>query len=261
MFDPYHIGSVNTEDVEVVEVLSGFDGRFQSFRGVLKLQGHRHHLWFHPNWGGKRDPIVIDRLKYLFDVEPNHTFGVVLPFVFKGGELVSDHGCEYLAVSVRPGEWNSLRALRSNGGVDIPVAQEEEFQVELCKIVLFRFVSGLATTSDEDILVRTDGAQVTLLSLHEVALNSYSLGRNFAKSLRFLPASAWERAREEFIRRYDLDHLRGILLQTRKPERELKRRRPKGPLHLPVQRLAEIIEERVERITNCPLEEILNQME
>ena len=50
--------------------------------------------------------------------------------------------------------------------------------------------------------------------------------------------------------------MRGILLQTEQPERNIKRYKPKGPTHVPVLRIAILMEERVDVIRTSSFKEL-----
>lgn len=276
MFDPNFIGNVSAEDVQVEEILPGYH-HFQRFRAVVTLQGHRHRLLLKPNPSGERDQIVADRLKYLFDMKPMHVFGLRLNFLFRGGKRVVCDWIEYLAISLGPRgprhlinlpshmKDERLRTLREIRRTDL--IKVFDFQVELCKAVIFRYVIGTSETCDEHILIHTveylEGdlpPAFEVISISESVITSQCPPRDFLDSLRFISSEAWRKAQEEILASFDFDYERGIILQTRQPERDLKHRKPKGPLHVKATRIAEIIEDRLTLITECDVNEILRLM-
>lgn len=288
MFDPNFIGNVEAESVQVENVLPGLR-HVQCFQAVITLQGHRHLLLLKPNVGGKRDQIVADRLKYLFGVKPMHVFGLCLNFLYRRGERHECDWIEYLAISMGHtlsrdnsnklerevyGKYQTLDKIRST-----PLINQLDFQVELCKIVMFKYVIGTSQTYDEHILVRTMGDECRskketrssteevsqrirfeILSISETVITTLCPSRTFLESLRFISPEAWQQAQAEILRHFDYDYERGIILQTRQPELDFKGRKARGPLTMKARDIASCIEDRVSLVTTCDVDKILDSM-
>lgn len=287
MFDPNFIGQVGAESVQVEEVLPGLR-HVQCFRAIVTLQEHRYRLLLKPNVGGKRDQIVADRLKYLFGLRPMHVFGLSLNFLYRRGERHDCDWIEYVAISgghdmstkLSYGKYETLDKVRST-----PLINQLDFQVELCKIVMFRYAIGTSQTYDEHILVRIVGPIVgkeesesstdetsernqkelerirfEILSISETVITTLCPSRTFLESLRFIPPEAWRQAQVEILRHFDYDYERGIIVQSRKPELDLKGRRPQGPLTMKPKDIAACIEDRVSLVTTCDVDRILDSM-
>uniref|UniRef100_A0A6C0CI26 Uncharacterized protein n=1 Tax=viral metagenome TaxID=1070528 RepID=A0A6C0CI26_9ZZZZ len=254
MFDPCFIGKVEAENVQLEAILPSLR-HVQCFRAVVTLQGNRHRLLLKPNISGKRDQIVADRLKYLFGMKPMHVFGLLLNFLYRRGERQDCDWFEYFAISTaNQSGYQTLDKIRLT-----PLAQELAFQVELCKVVMFRYVIGTSQTEDEHILVR-ESPQLEVLSISETVITSLCPSREFLRSLSFISVEAWRKAQVEIMQCFDYDYERGIILQTRQLERDIKRRRPKGQLTMKARDIATMIEDRLSLVTTCDVNEILNMM-
>ena len=285
MFDPNFIGKVEAENVRVEEVLPSLR-HVQCFRAVVTLQEHQYRLLLKPYVGGKRDQIVADRLKYLFGLKPMHVFGLSLNFLYRQGERYDCDWIEYFAISMgnklptklshkdgdklptklphKDGDklsysvWQTLAEIRSTS-----LVEKLDFQIELCKIVMFRYVIGTSQTCDEHILVRLIESEdhcFEILSISETVITSLCPARTFLDSLRFISPEAWQKAQVEILKHFDYDYERGIILQTRKLELELKGRRAQGTLTMKPKDIAACIEDRISLVTTCDVNRILDLM-
>lgn len=255
MFDPLHIGKLSANYVKVVHIVRKSAG-YDSFKAVVTLQGHTHALLLKPNLEKFRDQIVIDRMKHLFGIQPMHVFGLQLNFVYEQGEKFEGRWQEYFAMALSKEEVLSAEPPPTLKTLEPNLLKESNFRMELCKIVLFRYLVGSYKTCSEHILIR-NGMPV---SVSENKISSAFLSLNFISSLPKLEEKDWLEARKSILSRVDLDSLRGIILQTRKPERSIDKKAPKGPLSLPVRRITEIIEERLTILEDYSLQDLLGHL-
>jgi hypothetical protein len=255
MFDPNTIGYVDASDIKVLHVLKPRDGNTskpQIFKGVLTLQNVPLGLYFKVNVNEKRDQIVADRLKHLFGLQPLNCFALTLDFMYCDDELVStpDAKIEYFAFQCPFEELKVDRQLPTFDEYRGPM--NERFQIELAKILLFRYTIGTTKTNLSHILIRNE----LPISISECMISSSQLPNQFASEFEFITSEAWDQARLEFRLNFSNNKMRGILLQTRQVESDIKYMKPKGLLGVPCSRIAEIIEERLDVIAHLEAERL-----
>lgn len=248
MFDPYYIGRVNPDNVTVTYVLITHSKLYNLFKAVVVIQGHNHSLLLKPQAEGYRDQVVADRLKYVCNLQPMHSFALSLNFVYVGGIRKDSEWTEYVALALNKKEVETPELLPSLKIEDLQ--NSKEFQIEFCKIVMFRYLIGLRNTLLENILIRNE----KLLSISETMISSGYPSKEFLESLDFIPKEIWEEARNSLLFSFDLDNVKGIVLQTRQAERDIGHRRPKGPLSTSVRNMVETIEDRYIRLRETSIE-------
>jgi hypothetical protein len=241
MFDPIHIGKIYADYVKVIHPVKS-KRTCWPFKALVTIQGHLHALFLKPNLSENRDQIVVDRLKHIADLQPMHTFGLLLNFSYIDGVRKVGDWMEYFAMALNEKEvhdQNSLPFLK------LPCSREEK--IELCKIVIFRYMLGLSNTSLEHIIIRKG----RLMSISETKISSACPSNAFLESLSFIESECWDIARKLVSQGFDLDKMRGAILQTRSPERDIFKKSSKGPLSIPSKRIAEIVEDRLMQIKEC----------
>lgn len=239
MFDPLHIGRLHSNYIKVTHVVAT-KKKYSPFKALVTLQGHTHALLLKPNLEWYRDQIVADRIKHMAGLRPMHTFGLELNFAYCDGKRVETEWMDYFAFALSKNEVESPDSLPTLQTVDRSLFESFRFRVELCKIILFRYMLGFSNTCEEHILIR-DGMPI---SISETKIGSSLLSREFLDQFSFIEAKAWEEGKKELLEHFNLDNLRGCLLQTRMAERNIFHRTSKGPLSIQVKKMAELIEER-----------------
>ena len=249
MFDPCYVGLIPNENVKVTTPFGhSKNGKTQMFKAIVTIESNMFALLLKPNEAGKRDQIVADRLKHLFNLKPMNCFALQLKFVVVEGVQIDSPAIEYIAMPCPflqlTYEHQALPTLSSWTG-----QRSKAFDVELLKIAMFRYIIGTTKSLPEHILI-VEGMP---LSISEMVISSFGLPSDFMNILSF---DHWEEARDALVANFDNDQMRGIILQTERCERLMFHRSAKGPLSLPAMRITEIIEERVDLISSCTLDQL-----
>jgi hypothetical protein len=243
MFDPYFIGEVDRKDVRVVNSFGG--KQFQMLRVFLKLGDYYHTLILKPNIDKDRDQIVIDRLKHVFNLEPMHTFGLKLDFVYSNGVQYNSDWVEYFAF-----------ASTLNGEELLPVEclndLSNEHKIQATMILLFRYIVGAIGNTFEHILFKGK----TLMSISEGRFTTMEMCRDFASQFNDINTDTWVKARQRLLKGVLLDNIRGILLQIENPTNNINSKSPKGPLSIPARNIMVSIETRLDIIKTSELDEL-----
>ena len=87
MFDPTHIGSLPADAVKYYEP-RGSNNSHQSFFVILTIQNIDYAVILKLNTNHLADPVVIDRMKYMCEIEPSHVVILKLPYKIEYGELL-----------------------------------------------------------------------------------------------------------------------------------------------------------------------------
>lgn len=248
MFDPYSIGHVDTNAVEVVKVFNGRPGQLRSFRAVVTLQGAQHKVIFKPNVNGTWDQLIVDRLKHLFCLEPMHTASCTLNFCYPRDEqYVSDVPIQYFMFADKIPSRETLEDVEYS-------TVSREFRKEIYKIALFRYVVGVTKTTADHILIRAG----VPMSISEITITGTAIPRPFIQ--KYIETDFDEVLMKEAMEciklKFDHDSMRGIILGTRKPEREMKSKKPKYHLSSKARDIAIMIETRLDVVTTCDPEEL-----
>ena len=249
MFDPYSIGHIGTDAVEVVKVFNGRPGRMRSFRAVVRLQEHQHKVIFKPNLNMIWDQLIVDRLKYLFNLEPMHIVSCTLSFCYpKEERYESDVPINYFMLADKNPVRETLEDIEYS-------TVSRDFRREIYKIALFRYIVGVTKTSVEHILIRAG----IPMSISETTITGTALSRPFIQ--KYIETDFEEVLMREAVEciklKFSHDSMRGIILGTRKPEREMKSKKPKYTLSTKSRDIAILIETRLELVTSCEPEELL----
>ncbi len=267
MFDPYHIGRLDRNNVEVINIIKNAQTmsnalHWQPFKAIVFIQGHKHAMICKPNRKEKRDQIVADRLKYLFKINPMHTVGVKLNFIFIKNEVIDCDFIEYfMFASSLEDIHNEIEPLTLDAYFNEHIGLSPmylwpsyAFELELMKIIAFRYIIGNSTTHEKHILIKNDMP----LSISETHISSATPQKTLHPILKTININVFKDVQSEFQILFDRDYMRGIILQTRQPEQDLKHLRPKGSITVKATRIAEIMEERYDIITTCKPKDMLN---
>lgn len=267
MFDPTYGGSLGRDDILWWEQINQRAEK-SPVRAIVKINSHYHAVILKENIGGKMDQVVADRLKYMCNLQPMHAAMVSLSVQFRSNHIFDCAKLPHLMfaaqfkiekVHVPRFVFKQPTTLQKmiKAGWQLSNASED-FRLELCKIVLFRFLVGAYHSSTEHIIVLNDN---TPISISEIYIGSCRQAHEFidactgdwtTKTTRLLI----EKARKEITQNFFLDSMRGILLQREGPEREVKRHRPKRPITLNIVRMAELIEERLDILKSVDYEDL-----
>lgn len=234
MFDPMKLEL--TLDDEEVKVLEFVENNEKVRKMQLSLEGEILGLIMKNNYLNEYDQILSDRIKYLFGLKPLHTFG----FDYEGGNYICfcDQNLEH---------WNKN-----------PIELEsEKFQVEMCKILLFRFVIGARKTNEDHIMIRKDGLPT---SISEMQIASYYPDENFLRRFVNVDIDQFILARNEISKHFNYDNLRGIVCQKGQWKRDFKGVRLKHKTNKTSAEILSVIEDRYDIIMSCDVEEILVKM-
>lgn len=257
MFDPCHIGDVPFRAVKRVE--RAYPNRYFA---ILELQHNDHTMILKRNTNDIADQLVIDRLKYMCEIEPSHVILLRLPVIFNNNDEMLEVGTfkEYIA---------SRAVYDLNAGfihepklVNHPIAlvREPEFMIELQKILVFHWLVGINSTLD-NVMIR-DGMPISVDEAYistqkpSRAFMDFVIGEllNFDDETDDLDVVAvyreqmtlLEEAMREVCGHMDFDTMRGILLQSRQTESSLFHRKPFMKLGTNIRTIAENIEEKID---------------
>lgn len=280
MFDPGHLGQLPVSLIEKVFLSRPSN---KSHYIMMKLQKKQHIFVIEENKSGSADKMVADRLKYIFDLAPVHTimaqFGMSISFREDNYNIVMTNPKEYIlyAAPMRRDENEQILFVKEPCLNDIlkrvDLMNDKNFKKEVIKIFLFRFLIGASNSTMKTIRVRTNFSYDNLNGeKHEtyipVAFNEEKVGRQNIPNAK-LNKREWEmvfgdkyqvdKVRKNMVETFDHDNMRGILLQTRKPEEDIKNRRPKKALSIPAYKLATMIEKRIEIMSSVNIDTFVRE--
>lgn len=256
MFEPAYI---NGDHVEVIwcDVYSqNPETRSVILKAILKLEdrgGASHHVvLLKPNRTKTVDQVVADRFKVMCNLIPTHAVCVKL--------RLRQHDAlnEFIMMSSNL-EFDEFETL-----AEIDELRDQTEIVEMLKIMMFRFLLGTYNTSPEHVLRTPRG----LMSIAETYIGNCEQGTSLCdKFSQFVRdhdhaeiCGFATSARDSLLENFDFDNMRGILLQTQQPEREIRGMKPKFKLAMPVKRTAELIEERLDILRTSSIDEILQNI-
>tara|TARA_R110001632_G_scaffold50169_5_gene125300 strand:- start:6512 stop:7255 length:744 start_codon:yes stop_codon:yes gene_type:complete len=231
MFDPIMVKDEDLIDVTEIQNYSN-----KVFRAHITLPKSKHDVLMKINFDGKNDQVVADRMKYLFDITPMHTF------------FVNYHDINHFCFAFYKGSrlWNQK-----------PIELENNiFQIEMCKILIFRFVIGSIKTNADHIMIVDE----LPMSISEIYIGNHFPDINFLKMFTNVDIEYFIKARELINKNFSHDAMRGIILQNGKRERNINYMRCKYPLSVSALRLTELMEEKLDLITSCDIDVILLAM-
>lgn len=257
MFDPSHIGELQREDILWWKQVYPSHGR-SPLHALVRLNNTHHAVILKENPGGKMDPVIADRLKHMCGLVPSYAVSVLIPLEVRSSHEYPSEKIPYImyrapfTVESRNGQaflrFVSSCVLGSLEAEDLKSRLASRvFKLELCKIMLFRYLIGSYHTGmDHVIMVGTQ-----LISISETYVGNNKQPQEFIDAC----VGDWddpetqeiiEEARQAVTKKFDLDNMRGVILQYGEPSREIVRHRPKRALNIPVKRFAQLVEERLD---------------
>lgn len=225
MFDPLYAGVVTFENVKQWEIVSSNKKR-EIIHAIIILQKKLHAVLLEPYTND--EPLMIDRLKFLCGIQPRFMSKVEIYFAIdKGIEIKTSTPEKYYMIYIPfTMEKTSLTSLRECKDVKIKFHPDnplrngnfvKNISVEICKILIFWFIAGVAKISEDMIFVR-DGKLLT----HEKTLKG---NKRFKKELleKYMhDDKIVKEAQMQVTENIDMDYVRGIVCGVRQIERDIR---------------------------------------
>lgn len=216
MFDPLHAGVVTSENVKQWNIVTN-NKNGKIIHAIIILQKKLHAVLLEPYIND--EPLMIDRLKFLCGIQPRFMskvdiyfptekekyYMIHIPFTMEKTSLAALS--EYRNVNIKFHPDNPLR----NGNF------VKNISVEICKILIFWFIAGVAKISEDMIFVR-DGKLLT----HEKTLKG---NKRFKKELleKYMhDDKIVKEAQMQVTENIDMDYVRGIVCGVRQIERDIR---------------------------------------
>lgn len=216
MFDPLYAGVVTSENVKQWKIVTkNKNGKI--IHAVIILQKKLHAVLLEPYFDD--EPLMIDRLKFLCGIQPRFMskvdiyfsnekekyYMIHIPFTMEKISLASLRECKDVKIKFHPD--NPLQNVNF----------VENISVEICKILIFWFIAGVAKVSEDMIFVR-EGKLLT----HEKTLKG---NKRFKKELveKYMNDDIIvKEAQIQVTENIDMDLVRGIVCGVRQPERDIR---------------------------------------
>ncbi len=278
MFAPCNLTHLSVNDITYI-----FPERpsKKSYYIILILQKRQHAFVLEENKLGVADRLVADRLKYIFGLAPIHTvmarLSMTLRMKDKLPRAIITEPKDYIlsATPMWRDENNNISFVQEPDLIEamklIPsLMKDDKFKLGVIKIFLFRFLVGASNSNFSSIRVRTvfrkDKNGNKIGKYIPVSHREEKLGKKDIPNTRLSQKEKYivfndkeliDIARKELIDNFDHDNMRGIVLQTRKPEPDVKNRRPRKALSIPANKLCNLIEERIDILGTIEISELV----
>lgn len=232
MYDPLYAGSITQNEVKFWDVKNNFPLKIHA---LIMLQGKMHAVLLEAYFDD--DALMIDRLKFQCDIQPRYMAKITISstlyyMIYIPFEVVHPKGSP--KIKFRPDLlWNS--------------SLEKITKLEMCKIMIFWFLAGLARITEETLL----------------AQNSNLMGnRKFSKTLidKYMDDDKLvKEAQKRVTENLDMDHIRGIVCGTRQPERDIRNIK-QLKLSVDYKQYLETFELRLELVMNLSPQDLRDEM-
>jgi hypothetical protein len=156
------------------------------------------------------------------------------------------------------GDLNTKLVTEPHDGTNVELNDESnnhityEQRVDIAMIIMFRYLVGVPC-SDEHIILRSE----RYISISEMKMNSVVPNTKFIRRFAWIAREVWEEARSTFCEHVNMDDVRGIILQTGSPVRNMFMLRARGKLSKNSRVVIEGLEMRLETIQNLPMGALL----
>lgn len=266
MFEPYDIGSLDRSSILWWEQIIAGIAR-SPLRAIVRLGETHHAVILKENARGKMDQVMADRLKQMCGLKQMHAVAVSIPMKVRNGIEQKTEILPYFMFAAAVSFDVETRSLKFETHRTLKEVSLEEtsdrFKIEVIKIVLFRFLIGTSNSSlDHIIVMAADGMPKSISETYigdckqESKFVDACVGRWASEQTRSLV----EQARKELCSSFDLDMMRGVLLGLEGPKRDLRRQRTKKDTTVPVRRIAELVEERLDIVRSAPYETLRDHL-
>jgi hypothetical protein len=295
MFDPFHISCFEKSDIKYWEPVNATRPRTRDpIFAILTIQGNEHAVMLRENVSNTADQIVADRLKFMCEIEPMYTVALKLKCIYmyspsEGSilldspptdyymtraltrivdlddeELLADEDDQIPYEGYQLNDEQKLTFLRTTAWIDHPLdlRTTPEFAFELLKILIFHWLIGVNT--DQHHIAIHNGLP---FSINELALENGKPSRLFFERIQYeldadepgYTISMLPEVIQEVGGHFDFDTMRGILIQSREPQTDLKHRIPVMKLSENCRTIAENVEERLDFMLSYSIEEFVTR--
>lgn len=295
MFDPAFINNIKPTDIIYIQNFVPFDGialgaivgntknKVRYYKTIVKLQDNFHALIMEPNIYDNSNRLVIDRLKYIFDLRPMHVFLSRIPMnirhVSDDVEIVECDKLDYIFTCPDI----ELVYLNNNSKVEsidnknklikfnqfkllvnsLELLEDDIFKKEVIKIILFKFIIGNNECHPHSIIVKYDKYNEQFIPLS--CIENHICKQNKVDwigiygDILFNNDDLITEAKSEVLQNIDYDCIRGIILQSGNPETALAHHRSRKALSVLPTVFFEFVDTRIEILSTLSNGELLEE--
>ena len=253
MVDPLYAGLLDKTDVidwmivnHKGKVMSRREDQKKYFGGdihvLIRLQEKEHFVGLQKI--DNDDQMVIDRMKFMCNINANYMARVDIPLTIKDGMEREPLETKYLLYHVPFTKVHTsieLKIVENAMKYDF----DEQQKIRVCAILLFRFMFSIVETLEDKIRICED----TITSTCEIICSNGKipsrLVTKYASDDKIL-----NEAKERLLKDFDFDCMRGIIMGSRQPEREFKSSKSNNYMKLSISRtnFVKIVEDRYQII-------------